>query len=57
MNENTELAQDIFWHWEKCDTENLARIKRLNKILVTLSAAQLEYLLELSNLLFGQPPK
>lgn len=42
---------------EQCSTESLTRIFNLNQVLVGLSAAQLEYLIELVNLLFCQPPK
>lgn len=38
----------------ECSTENLVNVVDINKILVTLSAAQVEYLLELSTMLFCQ---
>lgn len=41
----------------KCNTDSLEKIYELNLILVSLSAAKMEYLIELSNLLFSQPPK
>lgn len=48
--ENTKLL-------EQCSAETIERILNLNKILMGLSASQIEYLIELSNLLFCQPPK
>lgn len=42
---------------EKYNGENLKGINQLNMILVGLSAAQLEYLIELAQLLFGQSAK
>lgn len=39
---------------EKCDINSLERIYELNEILVNLSAAKMEYLIELSKLLFCQ---
>lgn len=50
LAENTKLL-------EKCNTETIEKIFKLNTIFVGLSAAQMEYIIELSNLLFGQPPK
>lgn len=38
----------------ECSTENLINVVDINKILVTLSAAQVEYLLELSTMMFCQ---
>lgn len=57
MAANTEMIQEISEHLEKCDFEKLTSINQLSKIMVTLSAAQLNYLLDLSNLLFCQPPQ
>lgn len=57
MSANTELLHDISKLLEKCDLETLISINQISKVLVTLSAAQLEYLLELLNLLFCQPTK
>lgn len=57
MSANTELLQDISELLEKCDLETLISINQISKVLVTLSSAQLEYLLELLNLLFCQPTK
>lgn len=42
---------------ENCCTETVEKIFKLNTVFVGLSAAQMEYIIELSNLLFGQPPK
>lgn len=50
LTENAKLL-------EKCSAETIERILKLNKILVGVTAAQMEYIIELSNLLFCQPPK
>lgn len=42
---------------ESCNVESLGRIFELNSVIIGLSAAQMEYLIELSNLLFCQSPK
>lgn len=57
MAAKEELLNETVNLMEQCNVDTLTRIFKLNQILVGLSAAQLEYLLELSNLLFGQPPK
>lgn len=50
---NIEELRQMF---EQCNEENLERVVSINKCLINLTAAQLEYLLELSRLLFGQAP-
>lgn len=57
MTANQELLQETTKLLEQCSTENLMNVININKILVNLSASQLEYLLELSTLLFCQSPK
>lgn len=57
MTAKEELLIETTKILEQCNTESLKRIFSLNHILVGLSAAQMEYLIELSNLLFCQPPK
>lgn len=52
-----ELLIEITNVLGKCTPESLESILELNRILVGLSAAQMEYLIELSNLLFCQPLK
>lgn len=42
---------------EKCNAESLGRIFELNSILIGLTATQMEYLIELSTLLFCQSTK
>lgn len=57
MTANQEQLQEIVMLFEQCSAENLMNVININKILVNLSASQLEYLLELSTLLFCQSPK
>lgn len=57
MTAKEELLIETTKLLEQCNSESLKRIFNLNQILVGLSAAQMEYLIELSNLLFCQPPK
>lgn len=57
MTAKEELLVETTKILEKCNAESLGKIFELNRILVGLSAAQMEYLIELSNLLFCQPPK
>lgn len=57
MTANQELLQETTKLLEQCSAENLMNVININKILVNLSASQLEYLLELSTLLFCQSPK
>jgi len=52
-----ELIVETAMLLDRCDIESVERISKLNKILVGLSAAQMEYMLELATLLFCQPPK
>ena len=40
-----------------CNEETIISINHLNHILVELSAGQLEYIIELTSLLFGQSSK
>ena len=42
---------------EQCNPESAVKIYKLNQLLIGLSAAQMEYLIELATLLFGQSPK
>lgn len=55
--DKAQHIQEIGDLLEKCSAENLMNVININKILVNLSAAQLEYLLELSTLLFCQSSK
>jgi hypothetical protein len=57
MTANQEQLQETVMLFEQCSAENLMNVININKILVNLSASQLEYLLELSTLLFCQSPK
>lgn len=57
MTTKEELMVETSKLLEQCDTESATRIFKLNQILVSLSAAQMEYLIELSTLLFGQSLK
>ena len=57
MTANHEQLQETVMLFEQCSAENLMNVININKILVNLSASQLEYLLELSTLLFCQSPK
>lgn len=57
MTANQEQLQEIVMLLKQCSAENLMNVININKILVNLSASQLEYLLELSTLLFCQSPK
>ena len=57
MASQKELMVEATKLLEQCSLESTAKIYKLNQILVGLSAAQLEYLIELATLLFGQPPK
>lgn len=57
MTAKEELMVNTTELFEQCSTESLTRIFKLNQILVGLSAAQMEYLIELATLLFGQSPK
>lgn len=50
---NIEELRQMF---EQCSEENLDRVVSINKCLINLTTAQLEYLLELSRLLFSQSP-
>lgn len=50
---NIEELRQMF---EQCSEENLERVVSINKCLINLTTAQLEYLLELSRMLFGQSP-
>lgn len=50
-------TQEILELLEKCSMETVSGIKQLNSMLVGLSAAQLEYLIELTGLLFHKPFK
>lgn len=55
--EKARYTQEIVELLEKCNEETIISINQLTHVLVGLSAAQLEYLLELAHLLFGQAPK
>lgn len=55
--EKAQYIQEIVELLEKCSEGTTASIHQFSKILVTLSAAQMEYLIELATLLFCQPPK
>lgn len=56
--ESQKYIAEIIELLNKCkDTDLLEKIYELNLILASLSAAKLEYLIELSNLLFGQSTK
>lgn len=57
MASKAELVKETSKELANCNPKTLTRINQLNKILVTLSASQLDYLIELSTLLFCQPPK
>lgn len=57
MTANNQLLSEVTALLKQCNAEKLMSITKINKILVGLSSAQLEYIFELSNLLFGQPPK
>ena len=57
MATEKELMVEIAKLLDQCDTDSAAKIYKLNQILVSLSAAQLEYLVELATLLFGQSLK
>lgn len=57
MTANNQLLSEVTTLLKQCNAEKLMSITKINKILVGLSSAQLEYIFELSNLLFGQPPK
>lgn len=50
LAENAELLR-------QCSAETVGSIVNLNKILVELSTAKMEYLVELVNLLFSQSSK
>lgn len=52
MGNIEELRQML----EQCSKEKLERVVSINKCLINLTTAQLEYLLELSRLLFSQSP-
>lgn len=55
--EKARYTKEIVELLEKCNEETIISINQLNHVLVGLSAAQLEYLIELTHLLFGQTPK
>lgn len=55
--DKAQYIEEIAGLLEECNGETVASINMFSKILVTLSAAQLEYLIELATLLFCQPPK
>lgn len=54
-NQKERYIEEIMELLEKCNGETLERVFELNRVLVGLTAAQMEYLLELSNLLFCKP--
>ena len=47
-----EELKELYEILEKCEVKNLPKIIEMNKRLINLSTAQLEYMLELSRLLF-----
>ena len=52
--ENARDIQEIASLLEKCSNEKLKSIGQFDALLVGLSVAKLDYLIELANLLFGQ---
>lgn len=56
-NQKERYIEEIMELLKKCNAEALERVFELNRIFVGLTAAQMEYLIELSNLLFNKPPK
>lgn len=57
MTTKEELMVETTKLLEQCNPESTVKIYKLNQILVGLSAAQLEYLIELATLLFSQSLK
>lgn len=55
--DKAQYIEEIVKTLENYSGENLKGINQLNMILVSLSTAQLEYLIELAQLLFGQSAK
>ena len=47
-----EELKELYETLEKCEVKNLPKIIEMNKRLIDVSTAQLEYMLELSRLLF-----
>ena len=56
MVEKEEL-EELYEVFRKCEVKNMSQIIEVNKRLINLSTAQLEYILELSRLLFCQSLK
>lgn len=55
--DKARYIQEMAELFEKCSVETVSSISQLNHMLVGLSAAQLEYLIELTDLLFCKPFK
>lgn len=56
-DQKERYIKEIIELLEKCNVETLEGVFEMNRILVGLTAAQMEYLIELSNLLFHKPSK